>query len=520
MISPKVIFPCDHIVTEIKSEFISAIKTKSDVDLDLLTSDGASVSSILSASYIVDPSKSFPDGFPISYVKDIVHSGSSENRFMYVNGLEYDTEAALTLCGKTTEEIDGEKSPDNPSTIRGIGNFFQGLSIAAAKDLSDPFGEIRMINVDFSSELFLYSLPNGTTDNYAITDGTITKKITKVFLDGSQTLTYSNSQPSDTLFARFAYDVGPYSGAARTSANIICSHFVASDVDLDTGEKTWTLVDESASHIYLLFQIQKSRLSGWNDEWNNIQKSDAINSWIVYNPVTILYEVETPVIEITNSQKLTLFYNQSVIAASGDILLKVDLIRYAPLYEKYRRDIDFSLYGNYIKWLTPRRPQIGKNFFVEFLKNSRITTSPKDVKDCQRCSGNGWYVNVFSNMNKSIDKVSGINKLVQDFIKILYTRKTSDSDYGTELTNIPGRELYSEEEAYVLVAETIRDAEYQYKKLQLDIISSGYDIPNSEILSSATIINAQYNLDESYMYLEISLTSMEPGQQAQISLEI
>lgn len=188
-------------------------------------------------------------------------------------------------------------------------------------------------------------------------------------------------------------------------------------------------------------------------------------------------------------------------------------------FVKYKNNIDFVLNRNSVKWISSHRPKKDTEFFVEYQANSRISSSPENAKDCPRCAGNGWYVSILSEQNKSIDKVSGINKLVQGFIKVLYTRKTEDSNYGTDLTLIPGRETYSEEEAVSLAVQAVADAEYQYKSLQLDTVSAGYNIPDSEMLNSASVTNAEYDSNENTMYLEITLISLEPNQIAQIAVE-
>ena len=82
----------------------------------------------------------------------------------------------------------------------------------------------------------------------------------------------------------------------------------------DMRESYWPHTSQSD---YLLIRINKSRLSGWSDSWTNAEKVEAFKTWLSSNPVTILYELATPVAITGTPQSVTASADTTVTADNG-----------------------------------------------------------------------------------------------------------------------------------------------------------------------------------------------------------
>lgn len=167
-----------------------------------------------------------------------------------------------------------------------------------------------------------YSLPDGTADSYEVIGATGTEKIKKVILDGSKIGTqdywiYSGSE-NDTSIC-YGAPAGILSGRLAGIENSCCDKFQYAGEDSnyqhgDTIESYWPHKSQSD---YLLIRINKSRLSGWSDSWTNSEKVAAFKSWLAANPVTVLYELATPVAITGTPQSVTASADTTVTADNG-----------------------------------------------------------------------------------------------------------------------------------------------------------------------------------------------------------
>ena len=163
----------------------------------------------------------------------------------------------IKYFGETEEIGIGEKSPDNPYIL-------QGLEVP-------------------DTEITLYSLPSGVCDEYNTQASVLIKKVNKVTLNGTQTITWvSNLSDNDWV----TFTIAPAQIGIRTRTNIFCDKM---PVTLQNTNR----VEIDSSGKIVLVQIPNI--------WIGISKSDTttiakekINVWLSQNPITVLYELETP----------------------------------------------------------------------------------------------------------------------------------------------------------------------------------------------------------------------------------
>ena len=184
----------------------------------------------------------------------------------------------------------------------------------------------------------------------------------------------------------------------------------------------------------------------------------------------------------------------------------------------YKPGIDFQQDGNNIKWISAHKPADQAGYTVEALVASR---SVKDYignpADCERCAGQGWYVNKSSSAFRAIDRVAGINKLVQDYIKILYTEKDS-TGYGTVLLSLSGAPVFDENAYLSDVASAINDASNQLKKIQSNFPVG--NVSNEELLYGVDVLSMSYERSSGYAYISIKLVSVAGSSSAVINFKL
>jgi len=171
----------------------------------------------------------------------------------------------------------------------------------------------------------------------------------------------------------------------------------------------------------------------------------------------------------------------------------------------YKKGVDYTISDNEITWISSNKPVAGAAYVLEALVTTRtITEYVGNISTCERCAGQGWYVDAFTKDNKSIQKAVGINKLVQDYIKVLYTEKATDG-YGTDLTDLTGEYVPNEDLFLSDIATAINDAATQLKAIQATFDTSY--ITTAEMLSSVTITVLSYAKEECLADVELVLTS-------------
>lgn len=156
----------------------------------------------------------------------------------------------------------------------------------------------------------------------------------------------------------------------------------------------------------------------------------------------------------------------------------------------------------YIKWLKGDFDL--PNLYSAEMCYIRTISNLYDKNNCPRCNGDGWYAGIFESGNVNPSKVSDKNKLVQTFLKYIYTKKT-DTGYGTRLTEVPGKYDLVEQEFINIV---VRDEIMSFSKFYTDKISSmmlkGYSFSDGEILKAMSVSDIEIDVEE--MQIKVTVT--------------
>lgn len=175
--------------------------------------------------------------------------------------------------------------------------------------------------------------------------------------------------------------------------------------------------------------------------------------------------------------------------------------------EEYTKAVDFEqkVSSNIIEWINPaNNPALGEEYFINALY-LKIETKKFEPTECSRCSGNGWYADILS---ENIEIVSGKNKLAQDFIKILFTEKSSDVSYGSNIKDILAENVYDEVQLAANVTSSIDNCTYQLKKIQQELSSSGIEVSDEELLESVIVNQVLFSREECTCYINISIKNV------------
>jgi hypothetical protein len=118
----------------------------------------------------------------------------------------------------------------------------------------------------------------------------------------------------------------------------------------------------------------------------------------------------------------------------------------------------------------------------------------------------------------AISILTGISKIVQDFIKILYTYQ-DENGYGTKIVDYAGQVVVDSNQTCSEIASIIYNATEYYKDLQMSAILDGNNLSDDEILDQAIIDVIEYEEDTGSIYIEIVLYSRS-GVQSELGVEI
>lgn len=158
------------------------------------------------------------------------------------------------------------------------------------------------------------------------------------------------------------------------------------------------------------------------------------------------------------------------------------------------------LQTSYIKWYSDVIPP---EMYMANINYARTINKLYGENECPRCGGEGWYVGIFEDGNINPSVVSGGNKLIQSFLKYIYTRKL-DSGYGSRMTSIPGKYNMSDSE---LINIAVQNELMSFKDYYTDKISTailnGHKVDDSERLVSQAVSNIE--IDEENRAIKVSV---------------
>ena len=135
---------------------------------------------------------------------------------------------------------------------------------------------------------------------------------------------------------------------------------------------------------------------------------------------------------------------------------------------------------------------------------SRTVNKLYEENECPRCGGENWYVGVFEDGNINPSSVSGGNKLIQSFLKYIYTKKL-DTGYGSRITSIPGKYNMNDSDIINMAVQTelMSFKDYYTDKISTAILN-GHKIDDSERLVSQTVSNIE--IDEQNRAIKVVVT--------------
>lgn len=142
----------------------------------------------------------------------------------------------------------------------------------------------------------------------------------------------------------------------------------------------------------------------------------------------------------------------------------------------------------YVCWSLDVEPP---EMYMICMDYTRVVSELYEEHKCPRCGGEGWYTGVFEDGNINPSVVSGANKLVQCFLKYIYTKKL-ESGYGSRITSIPGKyNLDNGELANMAIqSELMSFKDYYTNKISAEILS-GRNVSDSEKLVSQVVSNIE-----------------------------
>lgn len=206
--------------------------------------------------------------------------------------------------------------------------------------------------------------------------------------------------------------------------------------------------------------------------------------------------------------------------ASNISIVRIDQITNKAGDVEYSYGIDYEqkVSSDIIEWINSiNNPAPGEEYYITA---SYVKTSIEkfDATSCDRCNGNGWYVDILGGGEISIPVVSGQDKLIQDFIKVLFSEK-DESGFGSNIKDILGLNVYNNVDLGLQVSEVIADCTRQIKDAQKQQLDSGVPLSIDEALDAIEIADILFVREEATCYISIIITN-EAGNSVKFSFKV
>lgn len=210
--------------------------------------------------------------------------------------------AVVSLKGATTvtkPDPDADISPTNIATITGIANPTITASSGAASNSQTISGE-------------LYSLPNGTADEYDGQAGRLTKRVGKIVLDGTENWGVYDTSQTPYLYT---YDFSPFVVAGKDATASMCTHYLWSLIGVNNTDTGYRITS-----VHIVFR--PGNVDTTVEAWTAYLSAQAEAN----TPVTIYYELDNPetteaAYDLTCYDGNTTFSAPSVPAANLSVTL-------------------------------------------------------------------------------------------------------------------------------------------------------------------------------------------------------
>lgn len=223
---------------------------------------------------------------------------------------------------------------------------------------------------------------------------------------------------------------------------------------------------------------------------------------IIYTCNHIIEETETLYGDILMRRNKNTSFPDT--AASNVTIIRVDEVLNIDKTIEFSPGTDYEqkTSNNIIEWLDSNNvPKPDEEYYIRCAYNKNVVKK-SDGDVCERCGGNGWYVDIFG-VNKTT-YTTGSQKLCQDFIKALFTEKQEDG-YGSNISEIIGQNIYSEAELSLNVSSCIDDVATQISTSQLEQINNGTTVPLTELLDKIVVEEIVLVRDECTCYVTVRI---------------
>jgi hypothetical protein len=158
----------------------------------------------------------------------------------------------------------------------------------------------------------------------------------------------------------------------------------------------------------------------------------------------------------------------------------------------YVPDADFQKVGrNMLRWTALNKPETGDRYTVFYTEQASFNRV-FDIGECPKCNGRGWYVGLMNDETGKIEKVNGIERLIQDYLKILLTcigENRLNVLYGSELLKLPSNNLTYSTEVENRIRIILKECESNLRKIQSENLQN---LPEDEILQRVDINDISY----------------------------
>jgi hypothetical protein len=181
----------------------------------------------------------------------------------------------------------------------------------------------------------------------------------------------------------------------------------------------------------------------------------------------------------------------------------------------YYEGSDFKIVGpNLIQWITGgKSPLPAALYKVEYLKSIKTIIQYSQEK-CSKCNGMGWYVDITNKTGATMNKVTGIDRITQDFIKLLLTEKT---DGSFDIYSICGKENYGNTNDEI--ASYIKECETSYLQRQTQMVSIITNVEDKDLLKKVIINEIEYDKELNGYFVSITLLT-NGGTTTNVGLKI
>lgn len=177
--------------------------------------------------------------------------------------------------------------------------------------------------------------------------------------------------------------------------------------------------------------------------------------------------------------------------------------------------IHFRLIGtSSVAWVdSPIIPPEGDHYMISAAIETHGVRS-MGQEECLICGGNGWYASATELTEKRIDYSTSVEKMVQDFIKILLT-DIRYASYGTSFKEVSMSAMTDHDAMKIMVSNAIKDAESQLKRKQYEMEMNGIDVDDDEKIVSANIVDIEMDDISKSLYVHIDILT-----QSNLAIEI